>query len=113
MPLPITFIFATFVINMEDSSRKRTEEEQNELFGPTLAIPFIDERRLPPLTHSGLSLLLSMFLATAWNTVSELQHKNRYLLSAARHNWMDYAQKNETKDRKTMLSTCSTTSLNF
>ncbi|CAD6187610.1 unnamed protein product [Caenorhabditis auriculariae] len=38
-----------------------------------------------------------------------LQHKMCYILSSSRRNWMDYAQKDEAKDRKTMLSTLSTT----
>ncbi|CAD6189252.1 unnamed protein product [Caenorhabditis auriculariae] len=36
-----------------------------------------------------------------------------YILSSSRRNWMDYAQKDETKDRKTMLSTLSTTRSDF
>ncbi|CAD6198587.1 unnamed protein product [Caenorhabditis auriculariae] len=36
-----------------------------------------------------------------------------YILSSSRRNWMDYAQKDEAKDRKTMLSTLSTTRLDF
>ncbi|CAD6195941.1 unnamed protein product [Caenorhabditis auriculariae] len=36
-----------------------------------------------------------------------------YILSSSRRNWMDYAQKDKTKDRKTMLSTLSTTRLDF
>ncbi|CAD6193009.1 unnamed protein product [Caenorhabditis auriculariae] len=34
-----------------------------------------------------------------------------YTLSSSRRNWIDYAQKNDAKDRKTMLSTLSTTRL--
>ncbi|CAD6192925.1 unnamed protein product [Caenorhabditis auriculariae] len=40
-------------------------------------------------------------------------HNIRYILSSSRRNWMDYAQKDEAKDRKTMLSTLSTTRLDF
>ncbi|CAD6189519.1 unnamed protein product [Caenorhabditis auriculariae] len=36
-----------------------------------------------------------------------------YIQSSSRRNWMDYAQKDEAKDRKTMLSTLSTTRLDF
>ncbi|CAD6187874.1 unnamed protein product [Caenorhabditis auriculariae] len=36
-------------------------------------------------------------------------HNIRYILSSSRRNWMNYAQKDEAKDRKTMLSTVSTT----
>ncbi|CAD6191108.1 unnamed protein product [Caenorhabditis auriculariae] len=47
------------------------------------------------------------------STVSGLQHNIRYILSSSRRNWIHYAQKDETKDRKTMLSTLSTTRLDF
>ncbi|CAD6187484.1 unnamed protein product [Caenorhabditis auriculariae] len=49
------------------------------------------------------------FCDTRSSTVSGFQHKNRYVLSSSRRNWMDYLQKNKAKDRKTMIAILSTT----
>ncbi|CAD6186286.1 unnamed protein product [Caenorhabditis auriculariae] len=56
----------------------------------------------------------SQAFAVALASITQrLNYTIHYILSSSRRNWMDYAQKDDAKDRKTMLSTLSTTRLDF
>ncbi|CAD6187956.1 unnamed protein product [Caenorhabditis auriculariae] len=50
-------------------------------------------------------------MAIGWWAESTSLLNIHYIPSSSRRNWMDYAQKDKTKDRKNMLSTLSTTRL--
>ncbi|CAD6195554.1 unnamed protein product [Caenorhabditis auriculariae] len=71
-------------------------------------------RQLQKTLRPTLDMLVHVAKAAAQPQIDidELYPLNiHYILSWSRRNWMDYAQKDKTKDRKNMLSTLSTTRL--